>query len=73
MKLDLAPDLRKVIDELLVIKKRTTEKEENPQMPVIRSFIETEIIRQKEIADTMEDDHNKDWSALNLLFLEVSQ
>ena len=49
LKLDLAPDLRKAIGELL------------------------EIIRQKEIADTMEDDHNKDWSALNLLFREVSQ
>ncbi|MCR5733500.1 MAG: nucleotidyltransferase domain-containing protein [Lachnospiraceae bacterium] len=72
LKLDLAPKLRKAVDELLEIKKRTTEKEENPQIPPIRDFIETEIIRQKEIADTMEDDHNRDLSALNRLFREVT-
>ena len=71
LKMDLAPELRKAVDELLEIKKRTTEKEENPQMPVIIDYIKTEITRQKEIADIMEDDHNKDWSALNLLFREV--
>ena len=71
LKLDLAPELRKAIDELLEIKKRTTEIEENPQMPVIRDFIESEIIRQKEIADTMADDHNKDWGALNRLYREI--
>ena len=64
-------ELRKAIDELLEIKKRTTEKEENPQMPEILSFIETEIQKQKEIADSLEDDHNKDWSALNRIFAEV--
>ena len=68
LKLDLDTELRKAIDELLEIKKRTMEKEENPQMPVILRFIETEIQKQKEIADSLEDDHNKDWSALNRIF-----
>lgn len=71
LKLDLDTELRKSIDELLEIKKRTTEKEENPQMPVILGFIETEIQKQKEIADRLEDDHNKDWSALNAIFADV--
>ena len=53
------------------IKKKTTEKEENPQIPVIRSFVETGIKRQKEIADNLADDHNKDWTALNRIFVEV--
>ena len=71
LKLELFPELRKAIKELLEIKKHTTEKEENPQMPVIRDFIEMEITKQKKIADQMEDDHNKDWSALNRVFSEV--
>ena len=71
LKMDIEPDLRKGIEELLEIKKKTTEKEENPQIPVIRSFIETEIGKQKEIADNLADDHNKDWTALNRIFAEV--
>ena len=71
LKLELFPELRHAINELLEIKKRTTEKEENPQMPVIKGFIEMEIMKQKAIADQMEDDHNKDWSALNQLFSEM--
>ncbi len=68
---DLDPKLREAIDRLLEIKKQTTEKEENPQIPEIRSFIEAEIERQKKIADELPDDHNKDWNALNRVFAEV--
>ena len=71
LKMELEPELRAAIDELLEIKKRTTEKEENPQIPEIRSFIETELVKQKEIADTMPDDHNKDLGVLNAVFYEI--
>ena len=71
LKMDIPAELRVAIDELLEIKKRTTEKEENPQLPVIKAFIESEIEKQKEIADSLPDDHNKDWSALDRLFLEM--
>lgn len=71
LKLDLEPELRTAIDELLEAKKRTTEKEENPQMPVIKRYIEEEIQKQKVIADELADDHNKDWSALDKVFLET--
>ena len=71
LKMDIDADLRKGIEELLEKKKVTTEKEENPQMPVIKNFIETETARQKEIADTLSDDHNKDWTSLNRLFCEI--
>ena len=71
MKMDLSEELRQAIDELLEAKKRTTEGEENPQMPVIRDFIVRETERQKQIADDLEDDHNKDWTALNRLFAEI--
>ena len=36
-----------------------------------QAFIESEIEKQKEIADSLPDDHNKDWSALDRLFLEM--
>lgn len=71
LKMDLSEELRQAIDELLEAKKRTTEGEENPQMPVIRDFIVSETERQKQIADDLEDDHNKDWTALNRLFAEI--
>ena len=71
LKLNLSEELRTAIDELLEIKKRTTEKEENPQLPVIKKFIETEIEKQKEIADKMPDDHNSDLTALDSLFFEM--
>lgn len=71
LKMDLPDDLRQAIDELLEVKKRTTEGEENPQMPVIREFIESETARQKEIADNLDDDHNRDWTVLNSIFSEI--
>lgn len=71
LKLDLEPELRTAIDELLEAKKRTTEKEKNPQMPVIKKYIEDEIKKQKAIADELADDHNRDWSALDKVFIET--
>ena len=71
LKLDLDPELRTAIDELLEAKKRTTEKEENPQMPVIKRYIEEEIQKQKVIADELADDHNRNWSALDKVFIET--
>lgn len=71
LKLELDHDLRMAINELLEIKKHTVEKDENPQMPVIKSFIETEIQKQKVIADELQDDHSRDWSALNRIFAEI--
>ena len=71
LKMELSVELRQAIDELLEIKKKTTEGEEKPHMPVIRDFIMSETERQKEIADNLADDHNKDWMALNRLFMEI--
>ncbi|MDE5587532.1 MAG: nucleotidyltransferase domain-containing protein [Acetatifactor sp.] len=71
LKLELPQNLRAAIDELLEVKKITTEKEENPQIAVIREFIESETVRQKDIADKLADDHNKDRTALNQVFRSV--
>lgn len=71
LKMPLPSDLRKAIDELLEAKKKTTEEEENPHMPVIRDFIVKETERQKKMADNLADDYNKDWTVLNSLFTEI--
>lgn len=71
LKLELPQNLRAAIDELLEIKKITTEKEENPQIAIIRDFIESETARQKDIADKLADDHNKDRTALDQVFRSV--
>ncbi|MBR3834404.1 MAG: nucleotidyltransferase domain-containing protein [Lachnospiraceae bacterium] len=71
LKLDLPHELRQGIDELLEIKKVTQESDLNPQIPVIQDFIASELVKQKELADVITDDHNKDWTALNKLFCDV--
>jgi len=71
LKMELPAELRASLDELLEIKKRTTEKEENPQMPVICAFIEEELKKQREIGDSLPNDHNKDFGPLNQLFREL--
>ena len=68
LELKMPQELRTAIDVLLEKKKQTTEKEVNSRMPVIQAFIESETMRQKELADHMEDDRNKDWTALNRIF-----
>lgn len=71
LKLDMPQELKIAVGELLERKKKTTEGEENIHIPVIRTFIEFETARQKKIADSLPDDHNKDWAALNEIFREV--
>ena len=71
LKMDIPSDLRSGIDELLEIKKRTTEGEENPHIPVIKRFIDDETPRQKEIADNIPDDHNKDMGVLDKVFRDI--
>ena len=71
MKMDMDPELRAAIGDLLERKKITTEGELNPQIPVIRSFITDELQRQKTISNSLPDDRNKDWSALNRCFTQM--
>lgn len=71
LEMELPSEFRQAICLLLEIKKQTTESEESPQMPAIQAFIRSETARQKEIADHLEDDHNRDWTALNQVFREI--
>lgn len=71
LKMDIDPSLRTAIDQLLDAKKRTTESEQLPHIPVIQSFIRDEIPRQKAIGAGIPDDRNHDWTALNRLFMDI--
>ena len=71
MQMELDPELRAAIGDLLERKKATTEGETNPQMPVIRDFITDELQRQKAISNSLRDDRNTDWSAMNRCFVRI--
>ena len=67
----LPEDLSDEIDKMLDIKSRSDEKDLNPQLPVIKSYIEKEINRYEQLIKTMDDDRTADWETLNKLFLEI--
>jgi len=71
MKMDIPPELRNGIDELLEIKKRSGEKEKGMQIQVVRDFITNEIERQKTYAEGISDDRKREWKDLDALFLKV--
>lgn len=68
MELNLPEDLRAGITELMEKKKKTDEKDSNPQIPVIRDFIVHEIAEQKERVAAMVDDRKEEWDTLNAVF-----
>lgn len=67
----LPKDLSDEIDKMLDVKSRSDEKDLNPQLPVIKSYIENEINRYEQLIKTMDDDRTADWETLNKLFLEI--
>lgn len=68
LNMELPEELREGIAELLEKKKVTDEKDLNPQIPVIQTFIEMELERQKALVAELEDDRKKDWDVLNRVF-----
>ncbi len=40
-------------------------------MPVIRKYIEDEIVRYRQLSKDMEDDRTADWEELNRVFLNI--
>lgn len=71
LKMEIEPTLRTAIGNLLEIKKVTTEREYNPHIPEVRDFIREELPRQKAICDSLPDDRNTDWTALNDCFAKI--
>ena len=71
MKMDMDPELRTAIEDLLERKKVTIESETNPQIPVIQAFLQEELQRQKMVCSALPDDRNTDWSLLNQCFTNI--
>ncbi len=71
LKLELPLELRLAINELMEIKKYTMEKEEKPHIDIIKDYIVSEIVKQKNIADNLPNDLNRDLEPLNEVFLQV--
>ena len=67
----LTQELYDAIQELLRRKAETEEKDLNPQMPAVISFIREECVRQKQISDAAADDHRRDYSELNEAFRAI--
>ena len=67
----LTPELYREIQELLLKKAKTEEKDLNLQMPEIIAFIRNECIRQKQISDSAPDDHKHDLEPLNRCFRDL--
>ena len=64
----LTKELYAAIQELLVRKAQTEEKDLNPQMPEIIGFIREECARQKEISEATADDRKRGYGELNEMF-----
>ena len=64
----LTKELYAAIQELLVRKAQTEEKDLNPQMPEIIGFIREECARQKEISEATADDRKRGYGELNEVF-----
>ena len=67
----LTQELYAAIRELLRRKAETEEKDLNPQMPVVISFIREECARQKQISGAAPDDHCHDYTELNVAFRKL--
>ena len=64
----LTQELHAAILELLAKKAETEEKDLNPQIPAIISFIRDECARQKQLSQALPDDHRRDYTELNEAF-----
>ena len=68
---DFPETLCEQIQLLLERKAVTEEKDQNPHMPVILSYIREECFRQKTISERLPDDHNQELEPLNRVFREA--
>lgn len=64
----LEDEMKPVIQELLQAKVKMNEYEKGPRMDAVNDYIVRKLTVFKEGLETMEDDRNRDWGALNELF-----
>lgn len=64
-------ELSEEIEQMLVVKAKSDEKDRNPKMPVIHKYIEEEIVRYEQLSKEISDDRTPDWEALDRAFLMI--
>ena len=71
MRMEMDPELRVAIEEVLERKKKTIEAEPQPHMPIIQNYIREELQRQKALCDAMPDDRKTNLSPLDGCFVRL--
>lgn len=66
----LEDDMRPAVEDLLRKKMQMAEQEKGRRVDSVNEYIVRELAHFKETADSMEDDRNGDWDALNRLFMD---
>lgn len=60
----LEEDMKSAVEDLLAKKVKMSESEKGPRVEAINNYIEEKLEYYKSIVETMEDDRNTDWDAL---------
>ena len=60
----LEEDMKAAVEDLLAKKVKMSESEKGPRVEAINNYIEEKLEYYKSIVETMEDDRNTDWDAL---------
>lgn len=66
----LEDDMRPAVENLLRKKMQMAEQEKGRRVDSVNEYIVRELAHFKEMTDSMEDDRNEDWDALNRLFMD---
>lgn len=64
-----AANAQSILNELLDIKMNRPEIHEIPRIPELNAYLENSFSEVQERLNSMENDQNDDWSALNEMFL----
>ena len=56
--------MKAAVEDLLAKKVKMSESEKGPKVEVINNYVEEKLEYYKSIVETMEDDRNIDWDAL---------
>jgi len=68
---ELDPDMRGIIEDLLLQKMTTSEMGEGRRIDLLNAYIDENLILLKATIDALPKEHKSDWNKLNALFLSI--
>ena len=63
--------MKATVDELLAKKVKMSESDKAPKIEKINQYIEEKLAYYKKLLETMPDDRNADWEALDEVFFRM--